>query len=111
MKIDFFFTTYLTESEHCVVEDMIRNACDKKGIIVKYYRKCDPHIPMIRECKVEALPKIAEKILKDIGLEYGNFHASEKKNYEEKDADKTSGLYTPGEIWERFFNRRKEYYQ
>lgn len=32
MKTDFYFTTNLTENEHYIVEDMIRNKCKELGL-------------------------------------------------------------------------------
>ena len=79
MKTDFYFTTYLTENEHCVVEMMIRDECRKRGIEVSYYRRFKTgHVPCYRECKILAEPKIAKEILKSIDVSWGNYFAENK---------------------------------
>jgi len=59
MRNEFYFTLNLTENEHYIVEDMIRDFCSKNSIKVIYYRKFkNGHIPMYRECKIQGdIPK------------------------------------------------------
>ena len=54
MRQELYFCLNLTENEHYIVEDMIRDMCVTHNIKFHYYRKCkEGHVPMIRECKVE----------------------------------------------------------
>lgn len=78
MKTDFYFTTSLTENEHYIVEDMIRQECLKQGIEVAYYRKFKTgHVPMQRECKILTSPKVGQEILKCLDVSWGNYFKNE----------------------------------
>ena len=61
LKTDFFFTLCLTENEHYIVEDMIREKCLELGYEVSYYRKFNE--PMYRECKIKCSPAEGDKLL------------------------------------------------
>ncbi len=74
MKNDFYFTTYLTENEHSIIENMIRNKCDELGYEVKYYRQFKTgHVPCQRECKIMAEPWKVEKMLDELDITYDNY--------------------------------------
>ncbi len=80
MKTDFYFTTYLTESEHGVVEMLIRRECYFRNIEVKYYRPFKTgKVPCYRECKILAEPKIVKGILKSLDISWGNYFADLKR--------------------------------
>ncbi len=69
MKTDYYFTQYLTESEHGIVEWMIREECIKRGYDVIYYRPLKTgHVACQRECKINALPWQVEQMLKDLNI-------------------------------------------
>ncbi len=54
MKDELYFTLCLTENEHYIVEDMIRDFALKNNINVIYYRKFkNGHVPTHRECKIK----------------------------------------------------------
>lgn len=85
MKTDFYFATNLTETEHYIVEDMIRNKCKELGYEVKYYRKFKTgHVPCQRECKIMIEPWKARQILDDLDILYGNYHAEENLAFENR---------------------------
>jgi hypothetical protein len=76
MRNELFFTTRLTENEHFIVEDMIKDGCAKNGFDLIYYRKFKTgHVPTYRECKILGdLGKI-RKMLDDLGIDYtDNYH-------------------------------------
>ena len=74
MKTTFYFTQYLTESEHCVVESMIREECAARNIEVIYYRPFKTgHIPCYRECKLNCPPKIGRQILEKLDIQDQNY--------------------------------------
>lgn len=76
MKTDFYFTLYLTESEHSVVEMMICEECLKRGIEVAYYRRFKTgHVGCYRECKILAPPKVGREILKLLDIKEENYFA------------------------------------
>lgn len=53
MKSEYFFTLYLTENEHYIVEDDFKNYCDKNGLTLLYYREFKTgHKPGHREIKI-----------------------------------------------------------
>ena len=53
LKNEFYFTLYLTEDEHCFVQESIREFGKNNGFEVVYYRKLKSgHQPMRRECKI-----------------------------------------------------------
>lgn len=53
MNKEFYFTPYLTESEHYIVSDEIETYCKKNDLTVAYYRQFKSgHVPLYRECKV-----------------------------------------------------------
>jgi hypothetical protein len=77
MKKDFYFTQYLTENEHSIVEMMIREECAARNITVVYYRPFkNGHVPCQRECKIDCPPKIGMQILEKLNIEYQNYHAN-----------------------------------
>lgn len=79
MKTDFYFTTFLTETEHSIVEYMIREECQKREIEVSYYRKFKTgHVACYRECKILTAPKIGQEILKSLDISWGNYFAEIK---------------------------------
>jgi len=81
MKTDFYFTTYLTESEHGVVEMIIREHFSIRGIEVAYYRPFKTgHVPCYRECKILAAPKVVKGILKSLDISWGNYFAKSKNS-------------------------------
>lgn len=50
---ELYFCLHLTENEHYIVADDLRNECDRLGLEMKYYRKLkDGHVPMHRETKI-----------------------------------------------------------
>lgn len=53
-KLDeLFFTLFLTENEHWIVEDIIKTQAPKFNCQVRYYRKLKQvHVPCYRECKI-----------------------------------------------------------
>lgn len=107
MKTNFFFTTKLTENEHCIVEGMIREECQKQGIKVVYYRKFKHgHIPLYRECKLECEPWRGIKVLEDLKIDYGNYYHSHKENLMLLEEDLASGA---GGAWQRFAERSAKY--
>lgn len=78
MKTTFYFTTYLTESEHYIIENDIRKLCNKLGVDVIYYRRFkNGHIPCYRECKLACDKIEGLKILKSLDIPFNNFF---KKN-------------------------------
>lgn len=71
--VSFYFTTYLTENEHYIVADMIETECKKRGFEFVYYRKFkEGHVPMYRECKINAHKSDVVKMLEDLKIEFGN---------------------------------------
>ena len=66
-KDELYFCLHLTESEHYIVEDQIKNFCVNNDLTLKYYRKFkNGHIPMYREIKVIGKNLgIFKKFLKD----------------------------------------------
>ena len=51
-----YFCLKLTENEHYVVEDMIKDWCSENGGRLIYYRVLkDGHVPMIREIKIDGI--------------------------------------------------------
>lgn len=79
MKTDFYFTQNLTESEHGIVESMIREECKLRGIEVIYYRKFKTgHIPCYRECKINYSPKVGRMILEKLDIEEQNYWKENK---------------------------------
>lgn len=75
MKKDFYFTLYLTESEHSIVEWMIREECAKRNINILYYRRFKTgHVGCYRECKIDVEPIIGQQLLKDLDITgWGNY--------------------------------------
>jgi len=74
-KTDYYFTLELTENEHSIVENMIRQECTKRGYEVLYYRKFkNGHVPCQRECKINTLPWKVEQMLKDLDIVPENYH-------------------------------------
>ena len=50
---EFYFCLVLTENEHYIVEDMLKNICLKYDCKLKYYRKLkEGHMPTYREIKI-----------------------------------------------------------
>ena len=107
MKTDFFFTTYLTENEHFIVADLIRQECSRLGIQVAYYRPFKTgHVPMYRECKLACSPEIGAKILKDLKVDFGNYHKSHKENMALLEQERQSN---PSEAIKNFYERKRVY--
>ena len=53
IKKELYFCLKLTENEHYVVEEMIRDFCHNNDLELKYYRKCKlHHFPMYREIRI-----------------------------------------------------------
>jgi len=74
VKTTFYFTQYLTESEHGIVENMIRGECAAQNIEVLYYRPFKTGwIPCYRECKLNCQPKIGREILKKLDINEQNY--------------------------------------
>ena len=72
---DFYFTTYLTENEHYIVEDIIREECKKRNFEVEYYRKFkNGHVPMYRECKINAPKNQVVAMLEELGIDFENYN-------------------------------------
>ena len=71
MKTEYYFRLKLTENEHYIIEDSIKDFCNKNDLQLVYYRKMkNGHIPMVRECKITG-PNIGRFIqyIKDIRLD------------------------------------------
>jgi hypothetical protein len=64
MRNEIYFTTNLTENEHYIVEDIIRQFCKAKGWQVLYYRKFkNGHVSGYRECKIVGhIPSILKEL-------------------------------------------------
>jgi len=69
-KKEFYFTTFLTESEHSFVEGYIQGFCDLAGDVeLIYYRKFkNGHEPGYREVKVVGNITKFKKYIKSINL-------------------------------------------
>ncbi len=107
MKSDFFFTTFLTENEHYIVEDMIRSKCKELNIPVLYYRKFKTgHVAMYRECKLGCSPKIGESIMKNLKIKFGNYHKSNNDNQAIFNEEK---ITKPLEAYKNFYERSLKY--
>lgn len=64
MKDAYYFVIRLTEGEHEIVSEDIKNYCEntENGVEFKYYRKFKTgHEPMFRECKVRGNRKCIAK--------------------------------------------------
>ena len=62
---EFYFTPRLTEAEHEIIEEKVREYCYAKELDMVYYRKFkNGHVPLYRECKVIG-PKPAINRFKD----------------------------------------------
>lgn len=85
MKNEFYFTLGLTENEHYIVEDMIREFCSDNNIEVKYYRKFKSgHVPMERECKIVGDIYKFKQWAADEHLLLENYHRGLKKEIKEQ---------------------------
>lgn len=74
MKKDFYFTQYLTESEHGIVEMYIRQECAARNIEVLYYRPFKTgHMACQRECKIDCSPQVGREILKKLDIQEQNY--------------------------------------
>jgi len=82
MSEELFFTTRLTENEHYIVENMIKDRCAKNGLNLVYYRKFKTgHVPTYRECKISGnFGKIC-KMLNDLGIDYNNNYHRDFEEY------------------------------
>lgn len=79
MKTTFYFTTFLTESEHNIVESEIRELCNRLGVNVIYYRPFKTrHIPCYRECKLACGRRVGLKILKSLNIPFENYFSKDK---------------------------------
>lgn len=78
---EYFFTIQLTENEHDIVENMIREFCDENGFTLVYYRNFKGgHIPMQREVKIKG-DKVYRKLTPFFlaeGIMPENYHANHK---------------------------------
>lgn len=53
MKKEIYFCLYLTENEHFIIENELKNVCNKLNLKLQYYRKLkDGHVPTYREVKI-----------------------------------------------------------
>lgn len=77
MKDAFYFTTSATENEHFFIEEFLREALEKDGYKLLYYRKFkNGHVPMKREAKTNAPRWVVLDICREQGLdiESGGFY-------------------------------------
>ena len=99
VKNELYFTLNLTENEHYIVEDMIREFCKQNGLTVLYYRKLkEGHVPMRRECKVKGDISKLLQFFKDEMIVIGN-HPRDTK---QADAEMKAGSLTFDQWYEKY---------
>lgn len=87
MNKELYFTIHLTESEHYIVEVLIKEFCAKNEIKFNYYRKFkNGHQPGYRECKVTGDISKIKKFLKHEGIKFDN--VNRKEDYKGKKIQK-----------------------
>jgi hypothetical protein len=61
---EHYFRLKLTENEHFIIEDSLREICEQGGLELLYYRKLkNGHVPLIREVKIKGnFGKVMEAI-------------------------------------------------
>lgn len=68
---ELFFTQYLTENEHYIVEDVIRQTANELNCEVKYYRKLKQgHVPGYRECKIIGQSVNLNELIEKLKLDF-----------------------------------------
>lgn len=73
MNEEIYFTTHLTETEHNIVHELLKEQCAKRNLELVYYREFKQgHVPMYRECKVRGKIGNIVKMISDIELETDN---------------------------------------
>ncbi len=94
MKHELFFTLYLTENEHYIVEGIISEECQKFGCELVYYRKFkNGHHPGYREVKIQSkeksdLNKLAAYLSEHEGIDTKANRHKELEEYIAKEIEK-----------------------
>jgi len=64
---DLYFCIKLTEAEHQIGAEKLKEACDRAGVKLVFWRKLiDGHVPMFREVKVQGTQPQLDEIKKFI---------------------------------------------